>query len=130
MNIVTFTPEQIKEIHRRIQNAYEECSQSWLYPPNHKYSTDSILNAILSAFPIQKITRFRTFTRKRYSNDVDVYRVNNNKVECGYSFDIWMEAVNGANTSEFARYLAASGEWDTLIAFADICKNPTEEVDA
>ena len=109
MSDVTFTPEQVREIRRRITDAYA-----------HKRD-------ILAAFPLPKVTRYRTFRFGDYD-----YRVNGCVVEFERTEgEGWFPTNYGNGTAEqFAAEMTRLRKWDVVAAFVDVCARPTEEVDA
>ena len=115
MSDITFTPEQVKEIRRRVVMGTKDEMQ---YPAR-------IVDAILAAFPLPKVTRFRTFTR------VDTYRVRDCVVEFEAEGGVWKRSGYGNGSVEsFAQHMARFKDWTTLAALADVAASPTEEVDA
>lgn len=110
MSDITFTPEQVREIRRRIADAYA-----------HKQD-------ILAAFPLPKVTRFRTFTVAWGGALPDTYRVNGWHIEWYDEEDA--EWSVSRTVSTMAHDLAVAGDWTALAAFADVAARPTEEVDA
>ena len=114
MSDITFTPEQVTEIRRRIE---EHCRQMG----HSSWARD----AFLAAFPLPKVTRFRTFTR------VDTYRVRDCVVEFEAEGGVWKRSGYGNGSVEsFAQHMARFKDWTTLAALADVAARPTEEVDA
>lgn len=122
MSDSTFTPEQIREIRRRIVMGTKGEMQ---YPAR-------IVDAILAAFPPPKVTRYRTFTSD--ANSDGSFRVVGNVVEyCLRGLedtDGWVPTSYGPKRERFAASLVAYEDWTALAAFADVCARPTEEVDA
>ena len=114
MSDITFTPEQVTEIRRRIEaHCREQGYSQW------------VTDAILAAFPLPKVTRFRTFTR------VDTYRVRDCVVEFEAEGGVWKRSGYGNGSVEsFAQHMARFEDWTTLAALADVAASPTEEVDA
>lgn len=122
MSHVTFTPEQIAEIRRRIITTQ---------PGTYEVPRE----AVLSRFPLPKVTRYRTFTMTwgdLPDSTVETYRVNDSKVEYLSQFgDHWHTTTYGDGTAaSFAEQLVAKERWTALAAFADVCARPVEEVDA
>lgn len=122
MSEVTFTPEQVKEIRRRIEGAHEAAVSA--YRQEYRYSANDVLDRSLAAFPLPKVTRYRTFRAM-----VDTYRVNGDRVEyLAPNGKEWREAADGQSRSRFAQCLAGGSNWVDLAAFADVCARPTEEI--
>lgn len=114
--MIDFTPEQLKEIRRRIEDAYA-----------HKQD-------ILAAFPLPKVTRYRTFESSKTlalgSNGT--YRVSEGRVEyCSRGLELsgWVVATDGDSVARFAARLIGLQDWTALAALADVAARPTEEVD-
>ena len=122
MSDVTFTPEQVNEIRRRIEaHCREQGYSQW------------VTDAILAAFPLSKVTRFRTFTMTwddLPESKVETYRVNG-QVEYLSADGRWYQTNYGTGSiRSFAEELAAKCRWKALAALADVAARPTEEVDA
>ena len=121
MSDITFTPEQVTEIRRRIEALMHLQSTAGIIGPAVKKG----LADALAAFPLPKVTRFRTFTR------VDTYRVCDCVVEFEAEGGVWKRSGYGNGSVEsFAQHMARFEDWTTLAALADVAASPTEEVDA
>lgn len=114
-----FTPEQIKEIRRRIEDVCPKWSEGGA--PYKVY-----LNDVLDRFPLPKVTRYRTFKR-----GADTYRVVGDRVEYVAGNNQWYLTTYGDGTrAGFAAEMIRTGDMTALLAFADVAARPTEEVDA
>lgn len=124
MSGVTFTPEQIAEIRRRVVAATKG---DICYPQR-------TVDAILAAFPLPKVTRYRTFMVQWGDlpiSKVETYRVNRVRVEYLSDIGEWYTTnYGGGSLASFAEQLVAKERWEALAAFADVCARPVEEVDA
>ena len=120
MSHVTFTPEQIAEIRRRIITTQ---------PGTYEVPRE----AVLSRFPLPKVTRYRTFTMTwgdRPDSNVETYRINGWRVEFLSDNGEWYTTNYGDGTvASFAEQLVAKDRWSALAAFADVCARPVEEVE-
>lgn len=119
MSEVTFTTEQIKEIRRRIA-IHRPDNMGGIIGP----AVDKNITAILTEFPLPKVTKFRTFYFMGFP-----YRVNGDYVEVSVSKDHWECSIYGRTVDLFAAELVSERRWGTLAAFAEICRNPTVEVE-
>ena len=119
---VTFTPEQVREIRRRIEAVP--------FAGRHHAEPDIYRADVLAAFPL-KVTRYRTFEAPRLGSN-GTYRVVSGRVEyCnrGYEDDGgWVTATQGESVEGFAGRLAGVEDWRGLAALADVAARPTEEV--
>lgn len=108
MSEVTFSPEQVREIRRRIEDAY-----------SHKQD-------ILAAFPLPTVVRYRTFQWGGYA-----HRVRGSVVEFESINGAWVLSGYGTGSvASFAEHMARYRDWTTLAALADVAACPVEEVDA
>lgn len=128
MSEVTFTPEQVKEIRRRIKDTFlppfTSSGAISNYDNGRFAGAQQLKDRALAAFPLPKVTRYRTFRAM-----VDTYRVNGDTVEyLAPDGKTYYEAADGQSRSRFAQCLARGGNWTDLATFADICARPTEEV--
>jgi len=126
MSNVSFTNDQIREIHRRINDAHTKSALSSEYTRQFGLGVDAVRENALDKFPLAKVKVHRTFTVGN-----DVYRVNGSTVEyLSPLFDKWLVSSHGHSFTNFAGDLIFRKKWDELAIFADICKNPTEEKEA
>ena len=128
MSDITFTPEQVTEIRRRIEESQQAqfgaCDEG-AFGRVRAEGIRAVCINLLSRFPLPKVTRFRTFTR------VDTYRVRDCVVEFEAEGGVWKRSGYGNGSVEsFAQHMARFEDWTTLAALADVAASPTEEVDA
>lgn len=137
MSDITFTPEQVKEIRRRIEESQQAqlgaCDEGAFFGRVRAEGIRAVCINLLSRFPLPKVTRFRTFTMTwgdLPESKVETYRVNG-QVEYLSADGRWYQTNYGTGSiRSFAEELAAKCRWKALATLADVAARPTEEVDA